>query len=57
MIYACSCVQEIDGMSLLLMKRADVMREMSLKAGPAIKIYTLIQLLQIKGQMLGKVKL
>ena len=41
--------QEIDGKSLLLMKRTDVLQEMGLKLGPALKIYAQIQKLQTNG--------
>jgi hypothetical protein len=42
--------QEIDGKSLLLMKRSDVLTGLSLKLGPALKIYVHIQRLQTRGQ-------
>ena len=42
-------LQEIDGKSLLLMKRSDVLTGLSLKLGPALKIYTHIQRLQTMG--------
>lgn len=38
--------QEIDGKSLLLLKRSDVIEGLSLKLGPALKIYDLISKLQ-----------
>lgn len=38
--------QEIDGRSLLLMKRSDVLTGLSLKLGPALKIYNHIKRLQ-----------
>lgn len=38
--------QEIDGKSLLLLKRDDVINGLSLKLGPALKIYSLINHLQ-----------
>ncbi|ESO92574.1 hypothetical protein LOTGIDRAFT_120412, partial [Lottia gigantea] len=38
--------QEIDGKSLLLMKRSDVLIGLSLKLGPALKIYKHVQKLQ-----------
>ncbi|XP_050400623.1 histone acetyltransferase KAT6B [Patella vulgata] len=41
--------QEIDGKSLLLMKRVDVLTGLSLKLGPALKIYQHIQGLQTAG--------
>ncbi len=40
--------QEIDGPSLLLMKRNDVVLNMGLKLGPAVKIYTHIRRLQTR---------
>ncbi|KAK2145445.1 hypothetical protein LSH36_681g02022, partial [Paralvinella palmiformis] len=42
--------QEIDGKSLLLMKRSDVLTGLSLKLGPALKIYAHVQRLQTRGQ-------
>jgi len=39
---------EIDGASLLLMKRNDVVRNMGLKLGPAVKIYNHIRRLQTR---------
>jgi len=39
---------EIDGPSLLLMKRNDVVLNMGLKLGPAVKIYTHIRRLQTR---------
>jgi hypothetical protein len=33
------CLQDVDGKSLLLMKRMDVLRGLKLKLGPALKIY------------------
>ena len=38
--------QEIDGIALLLLKRVDILTGMSLKLGPALKIYGQIQRLQ-----------
>ena len=38
--------QEIDGLSLLLLKRMDVLCGLSLKLGPALKIYGHVQRLQ-----------
>lgn len=46
------CFQEIDGKSLLLMKRSDVLQGLSLRLGPALKIYAHVQRLQTKGQIL-----
>lgn len=46
--------QEIDGKSLLLMKRSDVLTGMSLRLGPALKIYNHIKRLQT-GTIEGKV--
>lgn len=40
--------QEIDGPSLLLMKRNDVVVNMGLKLGPAVKIYNHIRRLQTR---------
>ena len=40
--------QEIDGRSLLLMRRSDVLTGLSLKLGPALKIYTHVQRLQMR---------
>ena len=39
--------QEIDGKSLLLMKRSDVIMGLKLKVGPALKIFSFINHLQI----------
>lgn len=38
--------QEVDGVSLLLLKRSDVINGMTMKMGPALKIYGHIQRLQ-----------
>ena len=38
--------QEVDGLSLLLFKRSDILDGMSMKLGPAVKIYGHIQRLQ-----------
>lgn len=38
--------QEIDGISLLLLKRMDVLTGLSMKLGPALKIFGHIQRLQ-----------
>lgn len=38
--------QEVDGVSLLLLKRSDVVNGMAMKMGPALKIYGHIQRLQ-----------
>lgn len=43
---ACFREQEIDGIALLLLKRVDILTGMSLKLGPALKIYGQIQRLQ-----------
>ena len=48
--YSDLCFQEIDGKSLLLMKRSDVLTGLSLKLGPALKIYAHVQRLQTRGQ-------
>ncbi|TGZ63717.1 hypothetical protein CRM22_006765 [Opisthorchis felineus] len=40
------CQQEIDGACLLLMKRMDVLTELGIKLGPAVKIYERIKRLQ-----------
>ncbi|KAL4236641.1 hypothetical protein ACF0H5_005026 [Mactra antiquata] len=42
--------QEIDGQSLLLLKRSDVLQGLSLKLGPALKIYNHVMRLQTAGQ-------
>ncbi|ELU13216.1 hypothetical protein CAPTEDRAFT_167868 [Capitella teleta] len=42
--------QEIDGRSLLLLKRSDVLTGLSFKLGPALKIYSHVQQLQLRGQ-------
>eukprot|EP00918_Siedleckia_nematoides_P015913 GHVU01034352.1.p1 GENE.GHVU01034352.1~~GHVU01034352.1.p1 ORF type:complete len:231 (-),score=17.94 GHVU01034352.1:1063-1755(-) len=44
--------QEIDGKSLLLMKRSDVLMGLSLKLGPALKIFMHIQRLQTRGHLI-----
>lgn len=44
--------QEIDGRSLLLLKRSDIITGMSLKLGPALKIHRHIQKLQLAGMSL-----
>ncbi|WAR23708.1 KAT6B-like protein [Mya arenaria] len=41
--------QEIDGQSLLLLKRSDVLQGLSLKLGPALKIYKHVMKLQTTG--------
>lgn len=41
--------QEIDGKSLLLMKRSDVLTGLSIKLGPALKIHRHVQRLQMAG--------
>ncbi|KAL8570669.1 hypothetical protein ACOMHN_039104 [Nucella lapillus] len=41
--------EEIDGKSLLLMKRSDVLTGMSIKLGPALKIHRHVQRLQVAG--------
>ncbi|XP_041359765.1 histone acetyltransferase KAT6B-like [Gigantopelta aegis] len=41
--------QEIDGKSLLLMKRSDVLTGLSIKLGPALKIYVHVKCLQTTG--------
>lgn len=41
--------QEIDGKSLLLMKRSDVLTGLSIKLGPALKIHRHVQKLQMAG--------
>ncbi|XP_076307534.1 sterile alpha motif domain-containing protein 13-like isoform X2 [Tachypleus tridentatus] len=38
--------QEIDGKSLLLMRRSDVLTGLSIKLGPALKIYSHVKRLQ-----------
>ena len=38
--------QEIDGKSLMLLQREDIIRNMNLKLGPALKIYEKIKILQ-----------
>jgi len=40
--------QDIDGASLLLMKRSDVLVGLHLKLGPALKIYNQVKKLQIR---------
>lgn len=56
-LFCCSCCllfisyftfQEIDGRSLLLMKRADVINGLKLKLGPALKIYRQVVKLQLR---------
>ncbi|XP_077981377.1 histone acetyltransferase KAT6B-like [Glandiceps talaboti] len=42
--------QEIDGKSLLLLKRSDVLSGLSLKLGPALKIYNFVKKLQTLNQ-------
>ncbi|KAL5020944.1 hypothetical protein ScPMuIL_000099 [Solemya velum] len=41
--------QEIDGKSLLLMKRSDVLTGLAIKLGPALKIYQHVKKLQMAG--------
>ena len=41
--------QEIDGPSLLLLKRSDVLQGLSLRLGPALKIYNHVMKLQTAG--------
>lgn len=38
--------QEIDGRSLMLLKREDVLAGLNLKLGPAVKIYAHISMMQ-----------
>jgi len=40
--------QEIDGKSLLLLKRSDVLTGLSMKLGPALKIYNHVKRLQTR---------
>ncbi|KAL1498239.1 hypothetical protein ABEB36_009070 [Hypothenemus hampei] len=40
--------QEIDGRSLLLLKRLDVLTNLNLKLGPALKIYRHVTMLQVR---------
>ncbi|XP_050310473.1 uncharacterized protein LOC126746321 [Anthonomus grandis grandis] len=40
--------QEIDGRSLLLLKRLDVLSSLNLKLGPALKIYRHVTMLQVR---------
>ncbi|KAF7271421.1 L(3)mbt interactor in ovarian somatic cells isoform X2 [Rhynchophorus ferrugineus] len=40
--------QEIDGRSLLLLKRMDVLTNLNLKLGPALKIYRHVTMLQVR---------
>lgn len=44
--------QEIDGKSLLLMKRSDVLMGLALRLGPALKIYAHVERLQTRGDTL-----
>lgn len=46
--------QEIDGMSLLLLRRADVIFGLNLRLGPALKIYRLVCQLQQHSSALKK---
>nr|CAD7611115.1 unnamed protein product [Timema genevievae] len=48
---------DIDGPSLLLMKRNDVLCSLSLKLGPALKIYKHVKMLQIRRTRLSVHKL
>ena len=48
-LYGCSLLQEIDGQSLLLLKRSDVLTGLNLKLGPALKIYQHVAKLQTVG--------
>ena len=43
-------LQEIDGQSLLLLKRSDVLQGLSLRLGPALKIYNHVMKLQTSTQ-------
>ena len=40
--------QELDGSSLLLMQRSDVINGLGLKLGPALKVYNKIQKFQLR---------
>ena len=40
--------QEIDGRSLLLLQRNDVLHDLGIKFGPAVKLYPKIQILQTR---------
>lgn len=42
-------LQEIDGQSLLLMKRSDVLTGLSIRLGPALKMYQHVMKLQLGG--------
>ena len=42
-------LQEIDGQSLLLMKRSDVLTGLSIRLGPALKMYQHVMKLQLAG--------
>ncbi|CAL8095220.1 unnamed protein product [Orchesella dallaii] len=46
--------QEIDGMSLLLLRRADIIFGLNLRLGPALKIYRLVSQLQQNSTALKK---
>nr|CAD7415361.1 unnamed protein product [Timema poppensis] len=48
---------DIDGPSLLLMKRNDVLCSLSLKLGPALKIYKHVKMLQIRRRKLDRNKM
>ena len=43
-------LQEIDGVSLLLLKRSDVLKGLDMKLGPALKVNRLVQGLQTARQ-------
>ncbi|CAH1775960.1 unnamed protein product [Owenia fusiformis] len=45
--------QEIDGKSLLLLKRNDVLTGLALKLGPALKIFKHVEKLQTRGQTMS----
>lgn len=49
-LFICISVQEIDGPSLLLMKREDVLSALGLKLGPALKLYRKIVRVQQHSQ-------
>ena len=48
LIHGIYTLQDIDGPSLLLMKRTDVVGNLGLKLGPAVKIYNQIRRLQTR---------
>ncbi len=53
-IFASSNFQELDGRSLLLMQRSDVVTGLGLRLGPALKVYSHVKRFQLCQQCNNK---